>query len=342
MGGIRFAAASLLALVVAAPARAQSPATAGVEVDTDESGSRWGGLLIADTSVGFGTFVEGFDDDPFVAQALSVRPSLRIDEIPGTASLILRQDLSYEFTEPNNPSGRAFDWADTWLWLVAPGLWTEPLTGVTLGAEARVTLPISYESRMSDRITAVTIGPRVTRAFGDFTAQLRVLGTKHVFAHSNAGLQRDEVDTGDADGIPLAQCRAGETWCAGGPYVPSWGASLYGLLAYQVTSAVSTSLVLQYGAMWREAAPDDAFTSRAVDEDGNRVVQQGLQRSADTAVATIDVTYQLDETFGFSAGVVTQMPTRTADNRAFRFHLIDFATPANNYSSLYFDVIASF
>ncbi len=340
---MKLSAAVLGVLVVCAPiaAAAQSPATSGVVLEQEESGSRWGALVISDTAVGFGTFVQGYDDDPFVGQALSLRPSYRIDEIPGTASLILRQDLSYEFTDPNNPSGRSFDYGDTVLWLVAPQLWTEQHTSITLGGEARLTAPISYASRAADKITALTLGPRFTRVFGDFTAQLRVLGTKHFYAHSNVGLQRDEAGDTD-DGVPLAHCRAGETWCAGGAYVPSWGASLYGLLAYAFDEKLTGSLVLQYGAGWREAAPEDEFTSQATDVNGERIVQQGMQRTADTAVATIDFTYQLSEIVGLSAGVVSEMPTLTADNKRLRFHLIDFATPSNNYSSLYFDVIASF
>ena len=334
-------ACAALLLVAAWPAAAQSPATAGIAIEEEETGgSRWGGWIIAETSLGFGTFVGGFADDPFAAQAVSLRPSYRIDGFPGTASLILRQDASWEFTQPDAPGGRRFDYADTMLWFVAPALWTEPASGVTLGGEARLTLPISYESRMSDRITALTVGPRFSRDFGPFSAQLRLLATKHFFAHSNVGLARDEA-TG-RDGIPFAHCREGEEWCAGGAYVPSWGASVYGLLGYALSDALSASVALQYAATWRVAAPDDAFTSRATDTAGNRVVQRGLQRSADVAMTTLDLAYQLTGQLGFSAGVITEMPTRTADNRRFRFHLIDLATPANNYSSLYFDVIASF
>ncbi len=321
-------------------AAAQSPTSTGVVVEHDEGGSRWGAMVIADTMLGFGSFVTSdYSDDPYVAEVLSLRPSYRIEEIPGGASLILRQDLSYEFTDPGNVEGRSFDWADTWLWLIAPNLWQEEATGIRFGGEARATLPISSASQWIGKITGTTLGLRLTRPAGDFIPQLRFLATKHFYT-DRAPAHGDE-DFEDAE-TPSTACPSGEDYCRGGAYFTNWSIAAYGSLTYLISEKWSTTLVGQLSTGWRFEAPDDAFTSQAVDTTGERVVQTGAQRSADIVTTAIDVSYQHNARLAFSGGITTTQPLLSADNQSVRFLLADVDTPANNYSGFYFDVIATF
>ena len=324
-----FAVAIGIALLATA-ARAQSPTTTGLLVEEDEGGSRWGGLVIADSTLGFGTFVSSQTaDDPFVAGTLSLRPSFRIDEIPGGAILYLRQDLQYEFTDPNNGTGRRFDYADPMFWLIAPSLLREPATGVQLGAEARLFVPLSYESRQADKIGATTLGLRLQRPFGAFLPQLRLLATKHFYARPAPVFDREDYE---GDDLVSRHCTADA--CGGGAYLPSWSLTTYGALTWLFDERWNSTFVLQYASGWRHASPDDEFTSPNA--------QPGAARTADTVSAGLDLTFQYDERFSFSAGLTTTQPVRTADNASFRFPLLDVETPANNYSGFYFDVIASF
>lgn len=330
----RLICAALLAAPLAA--FAQSPTTTGLVVEEgkgEEGRSRWGLQLIAETTVGFGTFVRGHADDPLVTEFLSVRPSFRIDEIPGGASLLLRQDLQVELTRPNAPTGRRFDWADTMLWLVAPQLLVEEKTEIVVGGEARLTVPISLESRWADKITAATLGLRLARPFGEWVPQLRVLGTRHFYLRAAPVHEEDDLG-GDGD-LPIARCARGrEEACVGGPYHLAWSLAAWGGLSWRFEERWSATLSMQWVAGWRFAAPEDEFTSPHA--------QRGAQRAADVASTTLDLTWQRSERLAFSFGVSTTQPVRTADNRSLRFPLLDVATPANNYSGFYLDVIAGF
>jgi len=325
-----FAVALVIALA-AGGARAQSPATTGLLVEEDDGGSRWGGLVIADTTVGFGTFVSSTSsDDPFVAESLSLRPSLRIDEIPGGAVLYLRQDLQYEFTDPDNATGRRFDYADPMFWLVAPALWRERNTGVVAGAEARLFVPLSYESRQVDKIGATTLGVRLQRPAGAFLPQVRFLATKHFYVRPAPVFDQEDYEGGD---LRSRHC-SDEAACGGGAYLINWSLSAWGALTWFFHERWNTTFQLQYSGGWRYASPDDELTSPQA--------QAGAARAADTVTAALDLSFQYTERIGFSAGLATTQPVLRADNAAFRFPLVDVETPANNYSGLYFDVIASF
>lgn len=328
-------------LVIAGHASAQSPATAGMVVEEQQGGSRFGGDVIADTNLGFGTFVAGtYDDDPLLVENLSLRPRYRIDEIPGKAQFILRQDVSWEFTDPANPEGRRYEFADTMLWLVAPNLYREKVTGIAFGGEARLTVPISLVSQQQRKFTAATLGFRASKAVGDWTFQLRLLGTKHFYRYSNQVLTAEDAQ--ESDDYALAGCREGEEFCAGGAYLVNWSFSTYTSATWSFTEKLGASLVLQYGAGWRHSSPNDQYTSKATTVDGDRVVQTGAARMADTVVSAIDLSYQYDDTWAFSTGISTAQPVLGSDNKSFRNPLFDADTPRNNYSGLYFDVVASF
>lgn len=329
-------APTLAVVVLAAPlaAAAQSPTTTGVaaSVGGDET-SPWGGMVISDTTLGFGTFVSGHANDPYLAETISLRPSYRVDAdvIPGGASLILRQDLLYELTEPNNGAGRSFDYGDTYLWLIAPSLHRDEASGIVFGGEARVAIPISYASRWQDRITTATLGLRTSRRFGDFLAQLRVQGTKHFYAENTKYVEEGEVLFDD--GTSGCHQRSGNDACRA-VSLANWQLTTYGALTYAISEKLSLTYVGQWAAGWRFSIPEDEYTSPNA--------QSGTARMADSYTSTFDVSYALDATWNFSAGVNTTQPVLTADNKSFRFPLVDVTSPANNYSGLYFDVIAVF
>jgi hypothetical protein len=62
----------------------------------------------------------------------------------------------------------------------------------------------------------------------------------------------------------------------------------------------------------------------------------------DRTFGVIDLTYQPWENFGFSLGLSSAQPAKTADNKSFRFPFFDFSSEGNNFTTVYFDIFANY
>ena len=112
--------------------------------------------------------------------------------------------------------------------------------------------------------------------------------------------------------------------------------SIYNSLTatYIITDAWSVTLQLALlNAFTYNSYPKDEFAADAA---------KGGRGQSDTMYGTIDVSYQPFEHVGFSVGVSSVQPPKTANNESFRFPFFDFVSEANNYTYYYLDVYATF
>lgn len=317
-------------LAAAAPASAQTQAPGmadGMVIESESpTASRFGGSVSTMLNIGSGTFVsDKFSDDPSVLQTLSLAPTMRIDEIPGGGMLMLRQDFALEYTDPNNTTGRRWDYGDTLLALSAGSLWKEEHTGINLGATVSASLPISYVSRFTNKITSVNGGVNLSRGFGKFSLMLGLMATKNFYTDKTLGISKDMLE--DPSGISC------EGECRGGGYLMNWrlASTLGG--AYRFDDKWSANFSLSWAGGYRFESPDDEYTSQ--------YAVPGAA-SMDIIGATLGANYQIDSRYSVSGGFATNQPLRHDDNKSLRFIFWDTTSPANNYSGLYLAAAATF
>src|SRR5262249_44753423 len=136
----------------------------------DDSKKSWvekhfnGSYAELSTYVGSGTFYSSGYRDPYVSNALYLRPSYQL----GTKfklSLNARAYPAEGYTLPDSPTGRRFNPLDTWLYLAAKNLWSEPRSKIKLSGTARLVVPTSFESRYAHLFTGVGVGLTAIRPF---------------------------------------------------------------------------------------------------------------------------------------------------------------------------------
>lgn len=316
-------------LLVASAARAESPGMAELSTAEGHEASRLRARIIGEMGVGMGTFVANeFSDDPLVYSALTLTPIYRLASLPLQPNLSISQAFQWEYTDPNNVSARRFQWGDTLVSLSTNSLYLHEPTGIRLGASLGATLPISYRSWHTNKITATSGSLRATWGSGKFMVMGTAGATKHFY------LYRNEVHEGEVafdDGLKAVHCRSGQEVCMGGRYALNWSATGGVMLAYQALPRLGITLDMAWTAGWRLAAPVDEFTSPNARRDN---------RTLDMTRALLDVSYALTEKLSLSFGAATIQPLLTKDNRAWRNPFYD-GNPSNNFTTFYLDAVYS-
>lgn len=321
--------AVLVAFGIASAAFAESPGMAELSTAEADEVSPLRARIVFETGVGTGTFIASdFSDDPLVYSALNVTPIYNLDDLPFQPNLALRQWFQWEYTQPNNVSGRRLDWGDTGISLSTNSLYVHESTGLRLGARLETTLPISRTSWNTHKITATTAALRATWTSGKFMVMGTAAATRHFYRY------RNEVREGEVvfeDGLRAVHCRSGQDVCLGGRYVLAWSATGGILLAYQALPRLGIALDMAWTGGWRVAAPVDEFTSPNARTDN---------RTLDMTRTLLDVSYSLTENLSLSLGAATFQPLLSRDNRTWRNPFYD-GNPANNFTTFYVDAVYS-
>lgn len=328
-GNLFRAAPIFLVLLVAGAARAESPGMAELSTAAARERSAFGMRLIGEMGMGSGTLIsDEFADDPLVYSALTLTPIYRLDKLPFQPNLSVTQVLQWEYTDPNNVSERRFQWGDTAIALSSNNLYLHEPSGIRLGGSLGTSLPISYRSLATNKITTTSASARAMWMGGGFTLMGSLGAAKHFYAY------RNEIREGEVafdDGTQAVHCRSGQEVCIGGRYALNWSTTAGMMVSYSVMPQMSVTLDMAWTGGWRRAAPVDEFTSPNARTDN---------RTVDMTRALLDISYVLTEKLSLSFGAATIQPLLTSDNKSWRNPLYD-GHPRNNFTTFYLDAVYS-
>lgn len=289
----------------------------------------------------FGTsvfYASGYTD-PYVSTSLYLRPNYDLGtrfKLAASARLYFER----EWTEPDNPVGRRFYPYDGWLSLVARDLKDWAPAKLTLGGTARLTIPISYESRYAHLLTAVTVGPSLggELTFGHdtsedkrwrFTFMVLAQFTKYVHSQDIRGLRpgdttncRDFVPGTVSFGVDGAPATSD---ACGGPINPNFSvrsAVVLGLARGKWT--LGTTLLID-NTFLRDV-PRDQYTDMYAVDRGREDFTWGI----------VGLTYSVNDHFAVNAGISSQQPALDSRVQGVRFPFFDFSGGnANNFTQAF-------
>jgi hypothetical protein len=325
---------------------------AALSATTTEANKSWlqkrfaGSYAELSTYIGSGTFYTTGYHDPYVSNALYLRPSYQL----GTKydlSLNARVYLEAEYTQPDNPNGRRFYPLDTWFFLAAKNLYTNPASKIKISGTFRTVLPTSYESRWAHMLFGAGAGVAASRGFEfgrpdaqgkrwELAVALGSVFTKYVRTSALRGDGPGEsngcrapavIPAGGALG-PGGLPASAETDRCGGPLSTSFSTMTSGNVSLgHGRYSLSTTLILINE--FRYSVPNDVFT------DPNAVPMG----RADWTWGIIAAGYQLTDRFALSAGIASYQPALNSSYTAMRFPFFDFAGPnANNFTQVFVGV----
>jgi hypothetical protein len=329
-------------VVAAAPAPAAAetksddtlPAAIALATGGSTGGKRsspFGIIAVLDQSLGLGTFV----DDTYARQALykwllSLRPRYYfLDNLSLEARIDITQELTTSYTSGTTAKRQVMP-SDTLLTLSWQNAATIPWVGLGFSPFARLYIPTSPESRYRNQYLGAALGFDLTRALG-----------KHFFVDYTFRVSKyfNRTTTATVTG-PVGISRLGGPEGLGGGEVATgdrnveWSFlnSLMGSWLVNDQWSVSLTLWIVNSLTYDGPGKDALSGDFAKAGRGQRDKTRGI----------LDVTYQPWEHFGFSAGIDSYQPAKTADNKRIRFPFFDFTSEGNNYTSFYLDVFATY
>lgn len=295
---------------------------AGMVVTKDKGGVAWHLNASLSHFVGQGVFASGVGRNGTVLSQLAVSPTLSWHGVLFFAS----QAMQWEYTKPDNPSGRRVALFDTTL----GAQYVMPIEAIDtrIALSGGVRLPVSWQSRAQGSIGGVFGGATAFWSTPLDGLQV-VLGLR---AQGNSSIESLRA-TGAEDGPSLAQeaancfTRLGESASdACGP-VPNV-ANLSGRLQLTYTiGKLTTSVGLSFlSFVSAYSGPDDGFTADAA--------RAGVNANTFTT-GTIQVTYPVASYLILTGGLSSFQPIQTAGGNGMRFPFWNFSGVANAYSSLF-------
>jgi hypothetical protein len=328
-------------------ARDQSGTLSAVPA-TSETPRWWqrfkGSYMELSTYVGSGTFYASGYRNPYVSNALYLRPSFRLGTRYGL-TLNARVYLEEEYTQVDNPEGRRFYPLDVWLYLQAKNLYTAQRSKIRFSGVLRMVVPASYESTYAHLVTGLAVGGAANRAFEfgrpdregkrwDLALSLGTAFTKYFRTSALRG-----NGGGDSNGcrIPSGAPPASRFTGADGQPTTSEGDRCGAPLStsYSVMTSANASLSRRRWSFsatllvineFRYSFPQDRLTALAATATGR----------ADWTWAILALGYDLSDHFGLSAGLSSYQPALNSRSTNVRFPFFDFeGGSANNYTQLF-------
>lgn len=283
--------------------------------------------------IGQGTFVVGPTHNSSVVSSLSVAPRFQY----GPFNLMIRQNFIFEWTSPDNQTGRRMDWFDTSI----DGNYIIPVgaTGLLVGLRGGLRLPISLISREQGRLFAATA--RLNLIYSTPIPGLVVIGgfggqaNVNIPAWRGAGFFGTAAEEGkpftDSQGreVSTHTCllRSGElssNACANPGSIGN--ISGVGIASYSIGQFNFSAVLSAFTIIRDYWGPDDEFTSpNAVAGIGHTPLTNG----------DLSVNWTPLRWFTLSGGVTSFQPMFDSANRWPRFPFWDFIAARDNYSSVY-------
>ena len=319
---------------------------------TNQQKSTWfedhfkGSTAEVTTYVGSGTFYTSGYRDPYVSDAFYIRPTYQL----GTRfklSLNARLYVEEEWTTPDNVNGRRFNPLDSWIYLAAKDLYTMPRAKVKFSGTVRAVIPISYESRYANLITALGGSLAASRAFEfgrpnaqgkrwELATSLGGAFTKSIYSSDIRGsFPGDTSGCRETGPITFAPGPGGpspsETDRCGGPLNTNFTVTSSGTIALS-RSRYSLSMTLIVINQFKDSV--DAGTLAQIREvDTMDTVTTGR---ADYTWGIISAGYDINDHVSFSLGVASYQPALDSTYQHLRFPFFDFTSGpnANNYAQV--------
>lgn len=328
-----------LALSLVLAAQNTNPAAARAEVEGDAATPMplhfSGGLT---HSVGSGTFMGGYQNNPTIASTLTLSPSFVWQDF----AVAVNQRIGLEYTQSDYTTKQnQLELADTGLSVRYNGL-KFPEIGLLTSFSGGYSVPISMSSRFMGSLGSLSLGARVTWLKEDLglTVYGGLGGAYTQYVASLAGRMSDPIAYDDRSyGVTApATCitrnpeESQNYACAsyGAPF--GWGpsagvswATLEGALSFGLDLGYRQSFSAFYG-------PDDEYKA------SNATAGYGLRQSMSSNVSA---SWSPTTWFALTGGLSTGQPFLSADGSRPRFPLWDFESPYNNNSSIYVDTTFS-
>ncbi len=283
--------------------------------------------------VGQGTFVFGSANNPSVVSSLSIAPRFQW----GPFNLMIRQNFIFEWTSPDNQTGRRMDWFDTSIdanYIIPVGS-----TGLLVGLRGGLRLPVSLISREQGRLFAATA--RVNLIYSTPLPGLVLIGglggqgNVNIPAWRGAGFFGTAAEDGkpfiDSQGreISTHTCltRSGElaaNACANPGSIGN--ISGVGIASYSIGQFNFSAVLSAFTIIREYVGPDDEFTA----ENARPGIGHTPLTNGDLSVNWSPIRW-----FTLSGGVTSFQPMFDAANRWPRFPFWDFIAARDNYSSVY-------
>jgi hypothetical protein len=311
-----------------------------------------------DNAVGNGALAPGYQSQPSWSTSLNLRPTVALPRVPNLPRMNLSMSIDFSVANwlPASTNFGVFDRqvrvSDPSLALILPGIFREDFTGIGVSLIGVARAPLSITSRQQNLITNVAGAAQfmwgspetpVGTFFVQYTPVLRAL----FYSQPGPTMPCDvpapygtPLPSGDpingVDELPLVLPRVeqllpnGECVIAGRQNTGSINNSVAtGWATTDGSHLVSLSLAWSLGFL-RPLSNNPALASPF----------SSGQNFTENTSGSISYTYTLpvDYPFFLTAGVASGQPAWSADGKTPRFPLWDFFTPANNFSSAFFDV----
>jgi len=302
----------------------------------DVSKGRFGGTVTFEQVLGLGTFVaDTYARNAYYGMLLSMRPRYYINKkMMLELNFSIQTELTSSYTTSTTKKHQ-FMPSDTYLTFRYSGLLKEKYTGITFSPYIRLGFPSSYESRFRDQYLSMALAFDVT----DMLAKGHLyLGYTFRFTKNFNKYTTATVSTNDNYPVAVARLRGNE----------ELGSNLIATGLQNTSFSVRNSIMASWliNPKWSLTfvlGIINSFTYNSYPKDqlASKYAKSG-RGQRDSTFGVIDLTYQPWQHYGFSLGVSSYQPAKTADNKSFRFPFFDFSSEANNFTNFYFDVFATF
>jgi len=318
-------------------ATADAKAEAGVDGTADKKGGKpkfpVSASVTLDNSVGIGTFVANqYARNPQWAVAVNFRPSLTLwEKLNLSLSVAAAKNMLTSYAYGDSYI-RQLTVGDVGLGVAYPELYREPMTGIGFSASCGFAIPVSMSSRSAGLITAVRPSLGVNWSWQDLSLSYGIGFRKNFNMYTNV--------THNTQDLPLSlQYRPGGAEDLGNGLIAEGGMrnSSHGLsnsfeASYTFFKTVTAAIGFYVNNNWMYTQPlSEQYSSPYAKAAGQ----------SDSTAGSISLSYQPWEHLGFTAGVSSQQPAFTSDNKHLRFPFFDFVSTSNNMSSFFLSMTGS-
>jgi hypothetical protein len=306
-----------------------------------------GSFVDLSTYVGSGSFYTSGYRDPYVSNALYVRPTYQL----GTKyklALNARVYLEEEYTKPDTSNGRRFYPLDSWLFLTAKNLYTMPRAKVKFSGSFRTVVPTSYESRYAHLVTTLSLGLTASRLFefgrpdaqgkqwnlsltlgSGFGKALRTSPLRGHFPGDTSGCRE-----GGSAGLTGMGGGPSDSDRCGGPLSTSYGVSTSGGVSLS-RSKVSASVTLIVINDFKYTVSPDTWTQYLKVDTANTIPQG----RSDATWGVVSLGYDYSDHLSIGLGVASYQPALDSRYQHLRFPFFDFSgANAHNFTQAFVSV----
>ena len=343
--------------IKAQPTETETGIEGSVELAADEEtedDKPFGAMVVLDHSFGTGNFVKDANvrrQSDYIAQSWDIRPSYSFPLFGHKLKVMARFLFEIEYTKPDTNPSRRFKPIDSSIYLSDSEIYKEPFTEIAFNAGTRIFFPTSYESiNVTKRWTAMTVYGGASRSIGPVDLSYGLSVSKY-FNGSKIAVGRNTV-------ARSSDATYGNVTGTGDPHQIAAG---YANTSFAIVNSVSVgynfteNLALGYSLLFWNTFRYNIADDLGCSTEDNPYLDCERGRS-DNLWPSLEVSYKLDDLlkevyplpFGLTAagGITALHPALTADNKNIIWPVFwqAFASnrAANNYGSIYFDLVGTY